>query len=74
MGQEHKDKIGRIQKTLHSWWRRKVAYPVRPIDDYVKHDGEERPELQRKGKECTERRMRGESFKFGRRGPLHERV
>ena len=32
-----KAKIGHTGKTLHSWWRRKVAYPVGRIDDYVKH-------------------------------------
>ena len=29
--------IGRIQKTLYSWWKRKIAYPVVQIDDNVKH-------------------------------------
>ena len=37
MGQKYKDQIGRIQETLHSWWKRKVAYPVGLIYDYVKH-------------------------------------
>ena len=26
-----------IQKTLHSLWKKKIAYPVTQIDDYVKH-------------------------------------
>ena len=30
-------KIGHVQKTLYSWWKRKVAYLVGLIDDYVKH-------------------------------------
>ena len=36
-GDTHKEKIGRIQKTQHSWWKRQVAYPVGLIDDNVKH-------------------------------------
>ena len=34
---KYKDKIGQIQKTLHSWWKRKIAYPVGEFDDYMKH-------------------------------------
>ena len=26
-----------IQKTLHSWWNKKVAFSITQIDDYVKH-------------------------------------
>ena len=38
MGQELREKkIGRIQKTLYSWWKRTIAYPVAQIDDNVKH-------------------------------------
>ena len=29
-------KIGSVQRTLRSWWKRVVACPVRQIDDYVK--------------------------------------
>ena len=29
-------KVWHIQRTLHSWWKEKVAYPVTQIDDYVK--------------------------------------
>ena len=36
MSQKYKKKIGRIQKTLHSRWKKKVAYPVTEIDDFVK--------------------------------------
>ena len=34
--QKYKE-IRRVQKTLHSGWKKKVAYPVTQIDDYVKH-------------------------------------
>ena len=37
MGQQCQDKIGHIQKTLHSCWRKKVACPVGLIDDSVMH-------------------------------------
>ena len=30
-------KIGHNQKTLHSWWKRKIALFISKIDDYVKH-------------------------------------
>ena len=28
-GDEAQGKIGQVQKTLHSWWKRKVAKPIR---------------------------------------------
>ena len=37
MGQKYKDKIGRVRKTLHSWWKKKVAHRITQIDDCVKH-------------------------------------
>ena len=37
LGQKYRGKIGHIQKTLHSWWKRKIAFLVSQIDDYVKH-------------------------------------
>ena len=37
MGQKYKETIGRIQKTLHSWRKRKVTYLVGVVDDNVKH-------------------------------------
>ena len=27
MGQKYSGKMGHIQKTLHSWWKKKVAFP-----------------------------------------------
>ena len=36
-GKEEQRNIGGIQKTLHSWWKKHVAFPVRQIDDYAKH-------------------------------------
>ena len=37
MGKKDAENIGHIQKTLHLWLRRNVAYPVDKVDDYVKH-------------------------------------
>ena len=37
MVQQDKAETEATQKTLRSWWRRKVAYLVRMIDDYVNH-------------------------------------
>ena len=37
LGQKYRQKIVFIQKTLHSWWKRKVAIPISHSDDYVKH-------------------------------------
>ena len=45
MERKYKDQIGHIQKMLHSWWNRKMAYPVRNIDDCVKHTFSERPTI-----------------------------
>ena len=36
-GNEVQGKIGQFQKTLHSWWKRKVAKPISNIDSFVKH-------------------------------------
>ena len=36
-GRKFQTKIDRILKTLHSWWKKKTAYPVAQIDDFVKH-------------------------------------
>ena len=37
MGQQLQGNIGRVQKTLNSRWKRKIAYPVAQIDHYLKH-------------------------------------
>ena len=37
LGQKLQAKIGRLQRTLHAWWKWKIAYTVAQIDDYVKH-------------------------------------
>ena len=29
--------MGLIQKTIHQWWKKKIANPVSKIDDVVKH-------------------------------------
>ena len=29
--------FGRVQKTLHPWWKEKIANPISKIDDFVKH-------------------------------------
>ena len=34
---KHRGNFGPIQKTLHSWWKRKIANPSSTIDDYVMH-------------------------------------
>ena len=31
------NKMDSIQRTLRSLWRRKIAYPVGQVDDYVRH-------------------------------------
>ena len=36
-GKEGSTTIGGIQKMLHSWWKERVAYLLRKVDDYVKH-------------------------------------
>ena len=37
LGQKCRGNIGHIQKTLHSWWKRKIAFTISHIDDYVNH-------------------------------------
>ena len=37
LGQKFQAKTGRIQETLHSRWKKKIAYPVAQIDEFVKH-------------------------------------
>ena len=34
-GNEVQREVGGIHKTLHSWWKRSVVYPVGEIDDHV---------------------------------------
>ena len=36
-GRKYKKAIGKVQKTLHSWWKRGVAKPISNIDSFVKH-------------------------------------
>ena len=36
-GTTYKETIGKIQRTLHSWWKRRVAAPNPDIDNFVKH-------------------------------------
>ena len=38
MNELQRQKFGGIQRTLHSWWNRGIAYPVRKIGDDVKHE------------------------------------
>ena len=35
--EKYRGKIGLIQRTLHSWWKRKGAFFLSQIDEYVKH-------------------------------------
>ena len=37
MGKKYRHKLGGIQATLHSWWKKSVACLVRKVDDHVKH-------------------------------------
>ena len=37
MGKRNKEQSGGIQRTLHWWWKREVAYSVERKDDSVKH-------------------------------------
>ena len=37
LGPKQREKIGQFQKTLNSWWKRKVAKPISNIDSFVKH-------------------------------------
>ena len=36
-GTKYKDTIGKIQRILHSWWKRGAATPISNIDNFVKH-------------------------------------
>ena len=36
-GKEGSGKIAMIQKTLHQWWKKKIANPISKTDDKVKH-------------------------------------
>ena len=35
-GAKYKEEIGQVHKTLHSWWKEKVAKPISKIDGLVK--------------------------------------
>ena len=37
MGKKYRHKLGGIQATLHSWWKKSVACLLRKVDDHVKH-------------------------------------
>ena len=37
MGPKDRERVESIQRTLQSLWRRKVAYPVAQVGDYVRH-------------------------------------
>ena len=37
VGQKDRGRVGQVQKTLRSWWIRKIANPMSKIDDIVKH-------------------------------------
>ena len=36
-GTKYKDTIGKIQKILHSWWKRGAATPISNINNFVEH-------------------------------------
>ena len=36
-GTKYKEIIGKIQRNLHSWWKRGAAVPISNIDNFVKH-------------------------------------
>ena len=36
LGQKYQEKNGMIQKTLHQWWKKKIAKPTSKIDDHVR--------------------------------------
>ena len=36
-GTRYKDTIGKNQRILHSWWKRKAATPISNIDSFVKN-------------------------------------
>ena len=37
-GTKYKETIGKIQRILHSWWKRRVATPISNIDSPVGHE------------------------------------
>ena len=37
LGQKYQEQIGMIQKTLHQWWKKKIANFISNICEYVKH-------------------------------------
>ena len=37
LGVKYRGRIGQVQEDLYSWWRRKIAYSISKIDDFVKH-------------------------------------
>ena len=37
VGQKYSGMIRQVQKTLHSWWKEKIAKPISKIDFSVKH-------------------------------------
>ena len=36
-GTKYKDTNGKIQRILHSWWKKRVAKPISNIDRFVNH-------------------------------------
>ena len=34
--EKYRGEFGHVQKTLHSWWKKKVAFTITQIDDYLK--------------------------------------
>ena len=36
-GTKYKDTFGKIQRVLHSWWKRGAPTPISDIDNFVKH-------------------------------------
>ena len=40
-GTKYKDTIGKIQRILHSWWKRGAAAPISDVDNFVKHINKE---------------------------------
>ena len=33
----HRGRIDQVQKTMYSWWKRKIAKPISKIDDFLNH-------------------------------------
>ena len=50
-GTKYKDTIGKIQRILHSWWKRGAATRISNIDNFVKHTYLERSRPL--GRNCT---------------------